>query len=358
MLSNKFTRFGKIVPAALALLFTIATCQAQGSQDAKTASTLKRMAFSSADQNLPVTALQGKWRATRSIESEAIQRAREKINKGNWEAAIVDLNEALKADPKNVTALTWRGFARLKLNETNYALADLSEALKYDDENADALTFRGWTKTSMGDADGGTEDCTHAIKLHQNAQAFYIRGKGHSMSNNAIAAVLDEDKALKLDPNLADAWQIKGQCRLTLGDAAVAISDFSEAIKKDPSPRYYLDRARAYLLCDQFDKALPDLTKAAEGMPNSPVAYMFRALAYLGLKNIPKALEDAQHSVKLAPDSPKAHRILAYALEDSGDITGATAEYDKASKLYSSDDDQEDMQSCVKRLKSATAATE
>lgn len=358
MRANPVDKCAGILLATVLLLSNCQVCQATRYQGGKAESTLQRMSFSSADEKLPASSLQGKWRATRSIESEAMQGAREKIKKENWEGAISDLNEVLKADPKNVAALTWRGYARLKLDDPNYAMADLSEALKYDEENADALTFRGWTKTNLGDSDGGIKDCTAAIKRHQNAQAFYIRGKDRSMSNNAVAAVADEDKALKLDPNLADAWQIKGQCRLALGDAAIAINDFSEAIKKDPSPRYYLDRGRANLLCDRYEQALPDLTKAVEGMSESTVPYMFRCLTYLGLNDVPSALKDAQKCVKLAPDSPKAHRVMAYALEDSGDLAGATAEYDKAAKLYPADDDKDDMNFCVKRLKGVAADKE
>jgi tetratricopeptide (TPR) repeat protein len=355
MRANLLDKCAGVLFATVLLLSNSQFCQAYKNQGGKGESTLKRMSFSSTDEKLPASSLQGKWRATRSVESEAMQRAREKINKGNWEGAISDLNEVLKEDPENVAALTWRGYARLKVNDPNYALADLSEALKNDEENTDALTFRGWAKTNLGDVDGGIKDCTAALKRHQNAQAFYIRGKDRSMSNNAVAAVADEDKALKLDPNLADAWEIKGQSRLALGDAAMAISDFSQAISKDPTPRYYLDRGRAYLLCDKYEQALPDLTKAADEMQGSPAPLMFRCLTYLGLKDVPSALKDAQKCVKLTPDSPKAHRVLAYALEDSGDLTGAAAEYNKAAKLYDSGDDHDDMNFCVKRLKGIAA---
>lgn len=72
-----------------------------------------------------------------------------------------------------------------------------------------------------------------------------------------------------------------------------AISPLSKAIELAYNqPPYIHERAKSYLLTDQYQKSLEDYTQVIEFQPKNSHAYFGRAFALKALKNYEDAAED------------------------------------------------------------------
>src|SRR5437879_5041478 len=69
---------------------------------------------------------------------------------------------------------------------------------------------------------------TEEIKKNPtDAKNFMGRGYAYAANGDHERAIADLDYAIKLDPNMADAYAIRGMKRLEMGDHRAAIFDFN-----------------------------------------------------------------------------------------------------------------------------------
>ena len=75
----------------------------------------------------------------------------------------------------------------------------------------------------------------------------------------------DLDEAIRLDPNLAQAYTNRGNAYAGLGQLQRAIQDYDEAIRLDPNlASAYANRARAYTFLSNDAAAQRDVDTAIE----------------------------------------------------------------------------------------------
>jgi tetratricopeptide (TPR) repeat protein len=70
-------------------------------------------------------------------------------------------------------------------------------------------------------------------------------------------AIVDYDKAIKIDPKNSEALTSRGICLAILGDDQGAIVDLTEALKFNTTVQYRL-RAKSYMALKDYKKALTD----------------------------------------------------------------------------------------------------
>lgn len=68
---------------------------------------------------------------------------------------------------------------------------------------------------------------------------------------------------------------------------------------------YIHERAKSYLLTDQYKKALDDYCDVIKLQPKNSHAYFGRAFAYKALKEYDKAAEDFEKAKELDPFNPR-----------------------------------------------------
>jgi len=125
-----------------------------------------------------------------SLQSLYRRRGYSYINKGDYDKAIADLNQAIRLDPKNVDAYINRGIAYLNLgNAVPWGEVELHKIVEYEKAIA---------------------DFTQAIKLDpKNARIYYYRAVVHERRFELQDAVNDCKAALRIDPNYLPAKELK-----------------------------------------------------------------------------------------------------------------------------------------------------
>ncbi|MEO6830567.1 MAG: tetratricopeptide repeat protein [Chitinophagaceae bacterium] len=92
-------------------------------------------------------------------------RAGMRLFQNNIEAALVDHNKAVEADPSNEKALVDRGLVKAILKDLDGAILDFNKAIELHPEYADAYYHRGTAKQDNGMKEEGEIDLIRASEL-------------------------------------------------------------------------------------------------------------------------------------------------------------------------------------------------
>jgi tetratricopeptide (TPR) repeat protein/DNA-directed RNA polymerase subunit RPC12/RpoP len=130
-----------------------------------------------------------------------------------------------------------------------------------------AYNNRGTAKETKGDLDGAIADYNRAIELDPKlAQAYNNRGRCKEAKGDLDAAIADHNRAIELDPTYASAYNQRGNAKEAKGDPDGAIADYNRAIELDPKLTIaYNNRGNA-------EKKLSGSPSRSAEMPSVPLA--------------------------------------------------------------------------------------
>ncbi len=190
----------------------------------------------------------------------------EKAKKGLNEAAIADLNQAIKLSPNYGSAYYSRGRIRFQLGDYSGAILDYSQTIKLNPQDAGALANRCLARRKLSDFSAAIDDCSQAIKLNPN---YALPRANRCLALIAIgdfaASLADCNQAIALNPSQYDAYYGRGLIYQKLGDPNRAIADYSRAITHNPNlAEAYYYRGLVRLELNHRQNAESDFQKAAE----------------------------------------------------------------------------------------------
>lgn len=159
-----------------------------------------------------------------------------------------------------------RGFAYANRGLFDLAIVDFDEALKLSPQDIQALGSRGKAYLQRGQYDRAIADFTHLLKLSPRSdRAFNDRGLAHLRKGDMDASLPDFEEALKINPGNVAARNNRALILARQSKFDAAISEYTEAIRLDP--RYllaYANRGRAYEEAGQIEEALADYKLVVE----------------------------------------------------------------------------------------------
>ncbi len=147
-------------------------------------------------------------------------------------------------------------------------------------------------------------------------------------------SILAYDKAIRLKPDLAEAYNNRGNARAALGQYVEAIADFDEAIRLKPNDaEFYSNRGNAKHTLGRHDKVLTDYDEAIRLKPDFAEAYSNRGTAKRALGRYDEALTDYDEAIRLKPDFAEAYNNRGITKVASGRYDDAIADHDQAIRL-------------------------
>lgn len=136
------------------------------------------------------------------------------------------------------------------------------------------------------------------------------------------------------------------------GDHAAAIACFDRAIAINPVlAEAYYRRGLAYFDLGQLQQASFDYSRAIDLAGDYRPALYARALVRVALDHFGGALEDLARLLQLDSRDPAAHQLQATTLRKQGNLTGAIASLKKAAELYLDRRDPTSAKHCLDLLK-------
>ncbi|GAB4287556.1 MAG: hypothetical protein Fur0025_21120 [Oscillatoriaceae cyanobacterium] len=199
-----------------------------------------------------------------------------------------------------------RAVERSQRGEPQAALADLNLAIQLVPNYASAYYSRGRVRFETGDYGGAIGDYTRAIELNTNDAGAYanrclarLQLASHSGEQFSLA-VNDCTRAIELNPNYADAYANRCLARLHLAEPQIAISDCTRAIHLNPNHTVaYYRRGLAAAAANDLKQALADYTTAIRLNPEDANAYNRRGMIRSELGDQPGAISDFEKSAQI-----------------------------------------------------------
>jgi ankyrin repeat protein len=147
-------------------------------------------------------------------------------------------------------------------------------------------------------------------------------------SKDYDGAIADFDKAIDLNPDNAELYQMRGGPKLGKRDFAGAIADYNKAIELKPDcADAYKGRGLVMLAKRDFDDAIADFNKAIELKPNDAFTYNYRASAKRGKGDLDGANADRAKAIGLNTPSPEP------VFSSSNTTSNTVTEYGELAKI-------------------------
>src|SRR6266566_1702352 len=147
-------------------------------------------------------------------------------------------------------------------------------------------------------------------------------------------ALVAYDQAIRLDPNLASAYNTKGVVLLILQRYEEALATFEQTIRLDPSLAYaYNNKGVALRNLQRYEEALAAYEQAIRLDPTGAAAYNGKGGALSKLQRYEEALAAYEQAIRLDPNDASAYNGKGLALADLQRYEEALVAYEQAIRL-------------------------
>jgi tetratricopeptide (TPR) repeat protein len=257
-----------------------------------------------------------------------------------YATAISDFEQAKNLDPAQfgthedfAGAYLARGTQFLQDGMADEAIADFTQAAAHNPRDGRIYSRRGTARFMLNEFREAEEDFTTAIQIDHHDSDYVRRGRVLQAMGHFDQAIADFQEAARLNPQNGEAHYYRGDCCLEIGENDQAISAFSEAIRigaEIENPGF--DLADAYgvrglcrMVAEQFEEAAADLTQAIRlGGGDLASLHESRAACHEMLGRVEPAGFDRWimgcfRRIEADPQDYEAHNELAYLLATSRD---------------------------------------
>jgi tetratricopeptide (TPR) repeat protein len=175
----------------------------------------------------------------------------------NYQDPEIFYTEAIIYNPSGLPYQN-RGLYRQNKGNLQGALEDYNEAVKVEPRSITAPLTRGIIKGQMGDFKGGIEDINRSIAIADTSyDQFFQRGYLEEQLGDVQSAIADYNKALQMKPDFFLAYNNRGSMKERMGDKEGALQDFSAAIRYNPDfAQAYSNTALIYYQYADYAQAL------------------------------------------------------------------------------------------------------
>ena len=158
------------------------------------------------------------------------------VSQGDLAGARRDLDLYLQLSPKASGALTRRGEVHRAEGHYDLARADFDQALAVEPDAVRTLYDRGLLSMDEERYDRAIKDFNLALTLTPgDPDILAEKGETYRRMDDHLSAVETLDLAIKANPKLAFAWQVRSLAKQDLGDTAGAAADMAQAKRLDPT---------------------------------------------------------------------------------------------------------------------------
>jgi len=258
-------------------------------------------------------------------------RGHARFNLRDYDGAIADTTEAIRLNYKKGVVYQWRGLAYSWKKEHDRAIVEFSQAIAIDPKLAEAYWNRGTSYMHKNDYDRAIKDLTEAIRLKPDGAGPYYRDRGVAFEykGETDKSLADLRKALSLIPQ--DAATVAAAARVEQAVATKACSSTGAGSDEDKLQRCervitsgtvtgsalaraYNERAMIYIGRKQHDAAIGELTEAIRHQPTEPSYHHSRGFALLGKSDYDRAIPDFTEALRLDPKRAQSYYWRANAL--------------------------------------------
>ena len=215
------------------------------------------------------------------------------------------------------------------------AVANIAEEIGDRELGARAWFSVGYLRAEESRLQDAVDGYDKAIRLNpDDANAFNNRGTAKSGLGRHDDALADYEEALRLNPDDAEVYGNRGAAKSGLGRHDKALADFDEAIRLKPDfAEAFNNRGNAKNALGRHEDALADYNEAIRLKPDYAEAFNHRGAVKNLVGRYEEALSDHDEAIRLKPNYSEAFLTRGIAKNGLGQDEDALVDYDKAIRL-------------------------
>jgi tetratricopeptide (TPR) repeat protein len=251
------------------------------------------------------------------------------------EATKLD-NEILKANPKDVDALVYKGQVQIRRNDPSGAIDSLQSALRTDAENAVAHFQLGNAFAEQHNENRAESEWREAVRIRPDMTDAQRSLAGLELRRGDVEAVLQTaQQIIKAEPSSPDGFILKDIAELARQRYSAAQHDAEQAASRAPqSPAPLIQLGNIQLAQKHYADAEKYYQQALDKDPSSTEGLSGLMNTYIAQKQPEKAIAAAYAQIAKSPNNSNFYDLLGTALfNGKKDLSGAEANLRKAIQL-------------------------
>lgn len=239
----------------------------------------------------------------------------------DWDAAIKDMDEAIKLSPQTSAYYNNRANYYSRRREYEKALAGYDEAIRLSPTSNIPMGNRGNVFLNLREWDKALDAYDQAIKTSPvYARAYAGKSNAWREKHELDKAMKEAQRGVELEPGSPHTLYARGNVWLDMKELDKAMADFDEALRFDPllAAGYY-GRAGVLLARKEYQAAIRNLDTAMRCLPNYAAAMVRRAEVWIACGNPKKALADVVDAILADDRHVGAYRLKAWLLATCSD---------------------------------------
>ena len=269
-----------------------------------------------------------------------LERAKSRLELGDYEAALEDVNKVVFRDPYKLESYYYRGQLLSILGKYSAAVKNFNVIVENNLFLPDVFAFRAEARFNLSLDETIILDIDHFLNLtdltHPYAgKLFYYKGTLLFNKEKYFEALENLHISIELSPEMWDAYMIRGNIYRIQGQLLKAFLDLDIAVNSNSCPReVYLYRGLACATSGEFDRAIKDLNQFLQLTPSyhksKLEAFLQRAIAKFYKDNFNEAIVDLNEVILRDPDHWLAFRLLGLAYQEKNDFKKALVNFNSA----------------------------
>ena len=168
---------------------------------------------------------------TKGLASAYVIRSQIEMNhQKDYNAALADMNEAIKLEPHFAGYFINRAFMKYNLDDYFGAMADYDYALELDPTSVAAHFNRGLLNVEVSENDKAIKDFTYVLNSDpNNFLARYNRALLYAKTGQYDKAIPDYDAVLEKYPDFEAGLFARSECKRRMGDVAGGERDYNRS---------------------------------------------------------------------------------------------------------------------------------
>ena len=258
--------------------------------------------------------------------------------KGDLEGARRAYEEALKAAPDRVDALSNLALVHLNLGRPGKAVVGLERARAAAPQNLTIPFFLGLAYFQTGRFPEAETELAGVVALQPgNTKARHLHGLCLLKLDQLNDGIATLEKVIAADVSNRSAAYTLGSAYIRVGRIDEADQLVKEVLSTDESPQARLIAGSVQLARKDYQGAVRTLRKAEQGNRKLPTLHSQLGVALLYVGHSGQAKKEFESELAISPDDYNANAFLGWLYQQDGNPDGAEKLLRRASELKQTD---------------------